>query len=175
MALLHSTKAAVVHALDIAKDLIPFPILGIDTDNGSEFINNDLINYCKHEKITFTRGRAYKKNDQCYVEQKNGVVVRQLVGYDRFEGILESLQNALWQHVISEIPYPSLQTAGIKKELNIPFNDSAYDLVSNRIEETNDNILIVPQGIRKKRQYRKSKKPRVKHWWRTRKDPFENV
>ncbi len=53
---------------------------------GSEFINSDLIAYCKQEGITFTRGRAYKKNDQCYVEQKNGAVVRQLVGYDRLEG-----------------------------------------------------------------------------------------
>ena len=87
LALLHRSKAAVIHALDQARDLIPFPILGIDTDNGSEFINTDIIKYCEREKITFTRGRAYKKNDQCYVEQKNGVVVRQLVGYDRLEGL----------------------------------------------------------------------------------------
>jgi hypothetical protein len=61
-------------------------MLGLDTDNGSEFINRELIAFCELEKITFTRGRAYKKNDQCFVEQKNGVVVRQLVGYGRYEG-----------------------------------------------------------------------------------------
>ena len=86
IALPYRSGSAVINALDKARALIPFPILGIDTDNGSEFINADLINYCEREKITFTRGRAYKKNDQCYVEQKNGIVVRQIVGYDRFEG-----------------------------------------------------------------------------------------
>ena len=84
--LLHRSQEAVVEALKRARQLLPFPVLGLDTDNGSEFLNGQLIDYCRKERITFTRGRAYKKNDQCFVEQKNGVVVRQLVGYDRFEG-----------------------------------------------------------------------------------------
>jgi hypothetical protein len=63
---------------------LPFPLLGIDSDNGSEFINQCFYNYCRHEKITFTRSRAYKKNDSCHVEQKNGNVVRRLVGYERY-------------------------------------------------------------------------------------------
>jgi len=62
----------------------PFPLLGIDSDNGSEFINRCFYNYCRDEKITFTRSRSYKKNDSCHVEQKNGNVVRRLVGYDRY-------------------------------------------------------------------------------------------
>lgn len=86
--LIYRSKHNVIKAMDQASKLIPFPILGIDSDNGSEFINTDLIDYCDREDILFTRGRAYKKNDQCFVEQKNGVVVRQLVGYDRFEGQL---------------------------------------------------------------------------------------
>jgi len=86
MPLLYRSKHAVINALERVRQLIPFPMLGVDTDNGSEFINTELIGYCDRERITFTRGRAYKKNDQCYVEQKNGAVVRQLVGYDRFEG-----------------------------------------------------------------------------------------
>jgi hypothetical protein len=84
--LLFRSRHAVIECLDYVRKVLPFPLLGLDTDNGSEFINADLLDYCEREKITFTRGRAYKKNDQCYVEQKNGVVVRQLVGYDRFEG-----------------------------------------------------------------------------------------
>lgn len=72
----------------MARRLLPFALLGLDTDNGSEFLNEGLLTYCKDERITFTRGRAYKKNDQCFVEQKNGSIVRQLVGYDRFEGLL---------------------------------------------------------------------------------------
>jgi hypothetical protein len=86
LALLHRTQHGVVYALERARGLFPFPILGIDTDNGSEFINEDLLAYCTGEQITFTRGRVGKKNDQAWVEQKNGSVVRQLVGYDRFEG-----------------------------------------------------------------------------------------
>lgn len=63
---------------------IPFSMLGLDSDNGSEFINRDLYAYCQKEKITFTRSRSYKKNDSCHVEQKNGNIVRRLVGYDRY-------------------------------------------------------------------------------------------
>jgi hypothetical protein len=57
-------------------------LLGLDSDNGSEFINRYLYNYCRKEGITFTRSRSYKKNDSCHVEQKNWSVVRRLVGYD---------------------------------------------------------------------------------------------
>jgi len=63
---------------------LPFHLLGLDSDNGSEFINRHLFTYCHQQGITFTRSRAYKKNDSCYVEQKNGNVVRRLVGYDRY-------------------------------------------------------------------------------------------
>jgi hypothetical protein len=84
--LLHRTQEAVLQAVERARQLLPFPLLGVDTDNGSEFLNEQLLAYCTREAITFTRGRTANKNDQCYVEQKNGSVVRQLVGYDRFEG-----------------------------------------------------------------------------------------
>jgi hypothetical protein len=84
--LLHRTQHGVVHALQRARGMFPFPLLGIDTDNGGEFINEELMAYCATEQLTFTRGRVANKNDQCYVEQKNGSIVRQLVGYDRFEG-----------------------------------------------------------------------------------------
>ena len=63
---------------------LPFPLLGVDSDNGSEFINHCFYTYCRQEKITFTRSRSYKKNDSCHVEQKNGNVVRRFVGYDRY-------------------------------------------------------------------------------------------
>ncbi len=82
----HRSKRNVILALEAALSQLPFPVLGIDTDNGSEFLNHDMIMFCEERHITFTRGRAYKKNDQCFVEQKNGSVVRQLVGYDRYEG-----------------------------------------------------------------------------------------
>ena len=74
--LLNRGQEAVVAALRRAQQLLPFPILGIDTDNGAEFINLELMAYCEQEHITFTRGRPQKSNDQCYVEQKNGQIVR---------------------------------------------------------------------------------------------------
>jgi len=79
--LLHRTQHGVVQALQRARGMFPFPLLGIDTDNGSEFINEDLLAYCADQQLTFTRGRVANKNDQCWIEQKNGSVVRQLVGY----------------------------------------------------------------------------------------------
>ncbi len=84
--LLGRGQEAVITALKRARQLLPFPLLGIDTDNGGEFINMELAAYCEQEHITFTRGRPRKSNDQCYVEQKNGQIVRQVVGYDRFTG-----------------------------------------------------------------------------------------
>jgi hypothetical protein len=76
----------VLAAIKKVRNRLPMPLLGLDTDNGSEFINHKLSNYCKQENITFTRSRVFKSNDQAHVEEKNGSVVRRLVGYRRFEG-----------------------------------------------------------------------------------------
>ena len=84
--LLYRSQETVLTALQQARLLFPFPILRIVTDNGGEFINEAVIAYCKQEHISFTRGRPYLKNDQCFVEQKNGAIVRQVVGYDRLVG-----------------------------------------------------------------------------------------
>lgn len=70
--------------IDAVKRRLPFALLGLDSDNGGEFINQGLYDYCRRHKITFTRSRAYKKNDQCHIEQKNWTVVRRVVGYDRY-------------------------------------------------------------------------------------------
>ena len=66
---------------------MPFPLRGIDTDNGSEFMNELLLVFCRERGIEFTRSRPYRKNDQAWIEQKNGSVVRRLVGYGRLDGI----------------------------------------------------------------------------------------
>ncbi len=75
----------VFKGLDEICKRFPFPILGINSDCGSEFINDHLIRYCNEHKITFTRSRANKKNDNCYVEQKNYTAVRETVGYYRYD------------------------------------------------------------------------------------------
>jgi hypothetical protein len=77
-------QSRVGSAADHLRRQLPFPLLGIDTDNGGEFINQALWDYCRRHKITFTRSRPYKKNDQAHVEQRNWTAVRRRVGYDRF-------------------------------------------------------------------------------------------
>lgn len=93
-------KAAihVVAAIEAASKRFPFPILGIDSDNGSEFINAHLFDYCVANKITFTRGRPGNKNDGSHVEQKNWTHVRSLVGYLRFDTPAElAVLNQIWE------------------------------------------------------------------------------
>jgi hypothetical protein len=85
-ALRNRSQQTVSQAIRQARTRLPFALLGIDSDNGTEFINAHVFNYCKQEHITFTRSRPYKKNDQAHVEQKNWSIVRQVIGYDRYEG-----------------------------------------------------------------------------------------
>ncbi len=81
------TKAQkyVFAALKQIRRHLPFPLLGLDSDNGAEFINDELVRYCTEAQLTFTRGRVGRKNDNPFVEQKNWSVVRRLVGYGRYE------------------------------------------------------------------------------------------
>jgi len=85
LALPNKTQFAVSQAIGELRQNLPFQLLGLDSDNGSEFINDTLYRYCLSEQITFTRSRPYQKNDQAHVEQKNWSVVRHTVGYDRLE------------------------------------------------------------------------------------------
>jgi hypothetical protein len=85
-AVLNKAEKWVFQALQDLRLQLPFPIRGLDSDNGKEFINHHLVRFCKQEKISFTRARPYRKNDTCYVEQKNWSLVRRFVGYDRYEG-----------------------------------------------------------------------------------------
>lgn len=84
-ALPNKGQAATFTALKTLRHQLPFALRGLDSDNGSEFINDQLYRYCLDEHITFTRSRPYKKNDQAHVEQKNWTAVRRLIGYHRYE------------------------------------------------------------------------------------------
>jgi hypothetical protein len=90
-ALINRSQVTVEAGIDLIRRRLPFPLLGIDSDNGGEFINYHLKRYCDQYNITFTRCRPYKKNDQCHVEQKNGAIVRRLAGYARYEGAEASI------------------------------------------------------------------------------------
>jgi hypothetical protein len=87
VALVVRAASLVVEAISRLRATLPFRLRGLDTDNGSEFLNETVLAYCEANEIEFTRSRPYRKNDQAWVEQKNGAVVRRLVGYRRLEGL----------------------------------------------------------------------------------------
>ena len=100
------TKAQcfVFDALKAIRERLPFALLGLDSDNGGEFINHPLHRYCLEQQITFTRSRSGRKNDNCYVEQKNWSIVRRFSGYGRYEGqdacrLLNELYGVVRQYV----------------------------------------------------------------------------
>ena len=98
--LLVRDSSLVINGVESLAAGLPFPLLGLDADNGSEFINEALILHCAGRGLEFTRSRPYHKNDQAWIEQKNGAVVRRFVGYGRLEGIAatEAL-GRLYRHV----------------------------------------------------------------------------
>lgn len=98
-ALLGRSEIAVRQALEEIQSTLPFALLGIDSDKGSEFINWHLKTYCDQQGIQFTRGRPYKKDDNAHVEQKNWTHVRKLLGWDRFDSrpAVEAM-NDLYRH-----------------------------------------------------------------------------
>ena len=107
---LNKAQKHVFQGLQCARERFPVPLLGLDTDNGSEFLNNHLVRYCVQEHITFTRSRPYRKNDNCFVEEKNNSIVRRSVGYARFESEEALLAlNALYDRLrlLSNFFFPS--------------------------------------------------------------------
>jgi len=107
---------AVLHDL---RSLFPFPIRGIDCDNGTEFLNRNLVHYCTVKQWTFTRSRPYHKNDQAHVEERNYSVVRQIIGYDRFDGKEATSQmNRIYALLHGYINYylPAFKLVGKQRE-----------------------------------------------------------
>ena len=86
--LLAREQSLVVEGLEVIGRQLPIPVLGIDSDNDGAFINDTLLYYCERRQIEFTRSRAYRKNDQAWIEQKNGAVIRRFVGHERFAGVV---------------------------------------------------------------------------------------
>jgi hypothetical protein len=84
-AVLGKSQPRVQRALDDIRQALPFRLRGIDSDNGSEFINDQLYRYCRNRRIQFTRGRPYKKDDNAHIEQKNWTHVRKVLGYERYD------------------------------------------------------------------------------------------
>jgi len=99
----------VIAALEEISMITPFPIIGVDSDNGSEFINHHLLDWCTQRQITFTRSRPGNCNDGAHVEQKNWAIVRTVVGYHRYDTAAElALLNKIWalQSLMTNYFYP---------------------------------------------------------------------
>ncbi|PIR57381.1 MAG: integrase [Parcubacteria group bacterium CG10_big_fil_rev_8_21_14_0_10_41_35] len=99
-------EMATKEQMDIIRNRLPFKLLGLDPDNGSEFINWQMFRYCQKNGITLTRSRPYHKNDNAHVEQKNYTAIRQLVGYHRLEkreqqAILNNLYSNEWRSYLN--------------------------------------------------------------------------
>jgi len=84
-AVLGKGQTGILAALEDMRQCLPFPLQGIDSDNGSEFLNHHLVRYCRTHRIQFTRGRPYKKDDNAHIEQKNWTHVRRLLGWERYD------------------------------------------------------------------------------------------
>jgi len=98
-AVLGKGQTGIVAALEDMRQSLPFRLQGIDSDNGSEFLNAHLVRYCRTQQIQFTRGRPYKKDDNAHIEQKNWTHVRRLIGWDRYDSpAAVGLLNDLYRH-----------------------------------------------------------------------------
>jgi hypothetical protein len=86
--LLAREQSLAAEGLDVMYDRFPVPVIGLNPDNDGAFINDTLVDYCERKGLKFTRSRPYQKNDQAWIEQKNGAVIRRFVGYDRFSGVV---------------------------------------------------------------------------------------
>jgi len=152
----NKTQQAVSQAILVLRQQLPFPLLGLDSDNGSEFINATLYRYCLDEQITFTRSRPYQKNDQAHVEQKNWSVVRHTIGYDRLEtadelDLLKSIYEDLrlyvnfFQPVLKLVGKEQVNGKMIKKydQPATPFRRVlASDLISPEIKANLINLYV---------------------------------
>lgn len=118
-AVMGKAQLRVRHALEEMRSALPFALRGIDSDNGSEFLNGQLWRYCRQRRIRFTRGRPYKKDDNAHIEQKNWTHVRKLLGYVRYDSpkALEAI-NDLYRHelrLLQNLFLPSVKLLGKKR------------------------------------------------------------
>ena len=135
----------VIETVQAIRAKLPFPMLGLDVDNDSAFINDTLFGYCKSEKLELTRSRAYRKNDQAWIEQKNGAVIRRLVGYGRLEGVAAAAALARLHEVARlyvnffqpsfKLKSKRRQGAKVTKIYHVPATPCERLLASDRVSE----------------------------------------
>jgi hypothetical protein len=162
------SQRAVFAGVESGRARLPMPLLGLDSDNGSEFLNNHLVRYCTREELTFTRSRPYWKNDQAHVEQKNWSVVRRLIGYGRYESEAALVQlNRVYEllRVWTNFWQPSLKLITKERDAATGKTRKKYDtaqtpyrrlLASGVLDEEQERALAAtfaasgPAGLRRR-------------------------
>jgi hypothetical protein len=152
VAVRNKAQTRVFEGLQKARKNLPFPLLGLDSDNGSEFINEDLLRYCKQERISFTRSRPYRKNDSCFVEQKNYSIVRRAVGYARYDTEEQcQLLNELYSYLRLYTNF-FLPTMKLKSK----------ERVGSRVKKKYDPALTPYQRVQQSKLVSKTKKEQLR-------------
>ena len=142
-ALKNKAQKWTMEAVDDIFKTFPVPIKGFDSDSGGEFINLYFKKYCEERQINFTRGRARRSNDNCYVEQKNGDVVRKTVEYFRYEGdeAVAALQKVYsYLNPLINYFYPTKKTIDKK---NLP-NGKVKKIFEKRLKTPYERVLEHP-------------------------------
>jgi hypothetical protein len=147
--LLAREQSLAAEGLDVILTQFPMPVISMNSDNDSAFINDTLLACCEEKKLKFTRARPYQKNDQAWIEQKNGAIIRRFVGYDRFSGMVAGqLLAELYQVIRLYVNYfqPSFKLrekiregSKIRKQYFKPMTPAdrllGYDMVSNKVKD----------------------------------------
>ena len=143
-AVLGRGQTAVLAAVEEMTVDLPFPLQGLDADNGSEFINHHLFRYCQDRGIQFTRGRPYKKDDNAHIEQKNWTHVRKLLGWDRYDSpqALEAI-NDLYRHELRLMMNLFQPSVKLVRKVRV---GSRLRRVYNRPQTPLDRLLASGQG-----------------------------
>ena len=162
-AVLGKGQEGVRRAMETIRQALPFKLLGIDSDNGSEFINAHLYHYCQALEIQFTRGRPYKKDDNAHIEQKNWTHVRRLLGYQRYDSptALEALNDLYGQELrlFQNLFLPSVK---LRRKVRVGSKlKRVYDPPQTPFQRVCASKQVIPAKVAQLQQ------------WRDRLDPFE--
>jgi len=145
-----------VEGIDVIYNRFPVPVIGLNSDNDSAFINETLLAYCQRQNLNFTRARPYRKNDQAWIEQKNGAIIRHFVGYERFSGIVAGqLLGKLYKSLRLYVNYfqPSFKLlsktregAKIKKRYSKPMTPADRLLLHPIVSEDDKEALRIERS-----------------------------
>jgi hypothetical protein len=160
-AVLGKGQEGVRRTMETIRQALPFKLLGIDSDNGSEFINAHLYHYCQALAIQFTRGRPYKKDDNAHIEQKNWTHVRRLVGYERYDSpaALEAL-NGLYAHELRLFQNLFLPSVKLQRKIRVGSKlKRVYDLPQTPFQRVCASKQAAPAKVARLQQLRDTLDP----------------